>query len=266
MSIINHEERGQGLFQNFVNFASNIGKLQIRSCMSILDFGCGAGGFLYTALKAGLDAYGVDCDPSRREIYQSFMHNNPKNLDRWMLYDGNILPFKSQTFDIVYSWYVLEHVQNIDQALREIVRVLKPGGFVALFTQDVRGAYDGHVRIPWPPFLHPLLYEAYLDEWGWDEVLAQEANEGLSQKKDMLEYMQTKVFYITAPQLLSTLEYFNMDVVHATRPDVWPSSISLSIQTPKDARNAAQYFKSMRDIGKWKVPTSQIAIAAKKKI
>jgi SAM-dependent methyltransferase len=44
------------------------------------------------------------------------------------LYDGCVLPFPDKCFDIVFSSNVLEHVTDLDRLLREMIRILKPGG------------------------------------------------------------------------------------------------------------------------------------------
>lgn len=46
--------------------------------------------------------------------------------------DIHNIPFPDQTFDVVLCNHVLEHVKNDIQAMREIARVLKPGGFAIL--------------------------------------------------------------------------------------------------------------------------------------
>src|ERR1017187_10720642 len=43
-------------------------------------------------------------------------------------YDGRTFPFPDNCFDLVFSWAVLEHVQDVPAVLREMRRVAKPGG------------------------------------------------------------------------------------------------------------------------------------------
>jgi ubiquinone/menaquinone biosynthesis C-methylase UbiE len=48
---------------------------------------------------------------------------------------GEYLPFESNSIDLVFSHEVLEHVQDDQAAVSEMVRVLKPGGRIVLFAQ-----------------------------------------------------------------------------------------------------------------------------------
>ena len=59
------------------------------------------------------------------------------------------LPFKDATFDYVFSIYVLEHVPNAEIAIREMHRVLKPGGIcysLIPFIQGFHAAPNDYVR------------------------------------------------------------------------------------------------------------------------
>jgi SAM-dependent methyltransferase len=62
---------------------------------------------------------GADIDP--------IVLNNDE-LDESYVVDGTHLPFEENYFDIVFSDYVLEHVEFPEPFLREVYRVLKPGG------------------------------------------------------------------------------------------------------------------------------------------
>ena len=53
--------------------------------------------------------------------------------------DGHFLPFKDNTFDAVISEAVLEHVHSPNRVVREIYRVLKPGGYICVAVPFLQG-------------------------------------------------------------------------------------------------------------------------------
>ncbi len=57
---------------------------------------------------------------------------------------GEALPFPADTFDLILSHEVLEHVQDEAQAVREIVRALKPGGRVVVFVPNRGYPFETH--------------------------------------------------------------------------------------------------------------------------
>lgn len=89
----------------------------------ILDIGCGDGTFarvLFNGVK--VDA-GIDRD--EKEIARAKLAGV---YDDARVGEVQELPFESESFRTVYSNCVLEHIPDIENALREIARVLKPGG------------------------------------------------------------------------------------------------------------------------------------------
>lgn len=50
----------------------------------------------------------------------------------YVLYDGRTLPFKDETFNLVTVLMVLHHIKNADATVKEIMRVLRPGGIVVI--------------------------------------------------------------------------------------------------------------------------------------
>ncbi|OGK14221.1 hypothetical protein A3H80_00785 [Candidatus Roizmanbacteria bacterium RIFCSPLOWO2_02_FULL_37_19] len=89
----------------------------------ILDFGCGDGYFAKIALHGDIIDVGLDLQKSR--INQAEKEQNYKNLTT---YDGNTIPYPHKHFQTAISNCVLEHIPHLEVSLKEISRVLKPGG------------------------------------------------------------------------------------------------------------------------------------------
>lgn len=93
----------------------------------VLDLGC-AGGFMAEAMDArGATVTGID--PAADAIQAARAHAQETGRDiRYDVGEGEALPYPDASFDIVVCVDVLEHVRDLDQVIREILRVLKPGG------------------------------------------------------------------------------------------------------------------------------------------
>lgn len=98
---------------------------------TVLDLGC-AGGFMTEALDdRGARATGID--PAEEAIAAARAHA----ADRRIAYHvgvGEALPYPEASFDSVVCVDVLEHVRDLGQVVREIARVLKPGGMLCYDT------------------------------------------------------------------------------------------------------------------------------------
>jgi SAM-dependent methyltransferase len=92
----------------------------------ILDVGCGTGANLLLLSKYG-DAEGVDVS----EDALSFCRE--RGLEKVRLGDGEELPYEDGTFDLVTAFDVVEHMDDDLAGLKEMRRVLRPGGRVLLF-------------------------------------------------------------------------------------------------------------------------------------
>lgn len=113
MAIIRSQE--SMIFQEYNNLVKK----------KVLDFGCGDGFFANLVFGKSKINVGLDLFDNKR-IKEAKKENIYKKI---ALYDGNIIPYSNNYFNTVVSNCVLEHIPNIKFSLKEIHRVLKPGGY-----------------------------------------------------------------------------------------------------------------------------------------
>ncbi len=105
---------------------------------TVLDLGCGGGGkFTAWAAEAGFDATGMDISKKAVDMAR---RGFPGGDFRMLNSDGSI-PAEDQTFGAVWCSEVIEHILEVDNFLKEIRRVMKPGGILILTTP-----YHGFIK------------------------------------------------------------------------------------------------------------------------
>ncbi|MCH8063439.1 MAG: methyltransferase domain-containing protein [Chloroflexi bacterium] len=106
--------------------------------MSLLDCGCGPGTITFGLAEAVAPAetIGVDLEPSMIGRAEAFAKERNVPNVRFQVADIFELPFDEGSFDVVYSRAVLEHLGEPVQALKEMGRVLKPGGLIGVVSND----------------------------------------------------------------------------------------------------------------------------------
>lgn len=98
---------------------------------SLLEIGSGTGALLRHLLRQGVPARGVEISAERIADGRRLYGELP--IDK---VDGVALPFPDGSFDTVLSFDVFEHIRDSDAHLREVRRVLKPGGRYLLQTPN----------------------------------------------------------------------------------------------------------------------------------
>jgi len=127
----------------------------------VLEIGCGGGGLLRMLRERGARAVGVDTLERALFLARGRLHTDTETrregdkeknsslspchlatLSR--IGEDNLVPFRDSTFDALIGQHVVEHLPDMDAALREWKRVLKPNGRLALATPNARYPDPAH--------------------------------------------------------------------------------------------------------------------------
>ena len=123
--------------------------------MTVLDCGCGPGSItLGIATRIGDGrVIGVDLNPSQVQVASESAQRH--GIANASFREGSAyeLPFPSDGFDAVFSHALLEHLNDAGRAIREFLRVLRPGGVAGVCTPD----WGGFIGSPPTPELMAAL-------------------------------------------------------------------------------------------------------------
>ncbi|HZC90758.1 MAG TPA: class I SAM-dependent methyltransferase [Mycobacterium sp.] len=94
-----------------------------------LELGCGTGFFLLNLIQSGVARRGSVTDLSPGMVKVATRNGQSLGLDiDGRVADAERIPYDDDTFDLVVGHAVLHHIPDVEQSLREVLRVLKPGG------------------------------------------------------------------------------------------------------------------------------------------
>lgn len=94
-----------------------------------LELGCGTGFFLLNLMQGGIATKGsvTDLSPGMVKVALRNAENLGLDVDGRVA-DAETIPYEDNTFDLVVGHAVLHHIPDVEKSLREVLRVLKPGG------------------------------------------------------------------------------------------------------------------------------------------
>ncbi|MBA4156424.1 MAG: class I SAM-dependent methyltransferase [Gemmatimonadetes bacterium] len=150
----------------------------------ILDVGAGQGANLLKLLVRGADAYGVEPGAEFAALTRWRLVDMGFEPERLISAPGENLPFPDESFDYAISMQVLEHVRDPEPVLRQIFRVLKPGGKCYISCENYLTFREPEYRVAWLPLLPKRLGSLYLKLRGRDP-----------------EFFDKYIFYTTYPQI-----------------------------------------------------------------
>lgn len=127
---LSHTDAKDSLFAKAYQFVKQITLRQkVRSIgrpipekNALLDFGAGTGDFLQVAKNKGWRVCGVEPNEQARRLAKQ------KGVDLF----PSLTEFKSEQFDVITLWHVLEHIPNLEECLEQLQVLLKPGGVLVI--------------------------------------------------------------------------------------------------------------------------------------
>ncbi|KKQ25102.1 MAG: Type 11 methyltransferase [Microgenomates group bacterium GW2011_GWC1_37_12b] len=111
--------------KNYLDF------LDLKKESKLLEVGCGDGVFLKRIVKTyKVKAWGIDI--SSNSIRRAKIDDEQKI--KFRVADATKIPFPKNSFDNIICFDTLEHIKDQNKVIEEMIRVLKPGGKLLLFT------------------------------------------------------------------------------------------------------------------------------------
>lgn len=110
--------------------------------LRILDLGCGEGGYSRRLAAVGARVTAVDCSEGAIRYAQEQAQRECLDIACHLRNSNDLFGFADASFDAVLASMMLMDVEDLDGTLREIVRVLKPGG--RMFVSMLHPCFDGN--------------------------------------------------------------------------------------------------------------------------
>lgn len=189
----------------------------LSGAREVLDYGCGRGEIIQLLLSRGINAHGCET------FYEGGAYPVPPELANSIRgMERGIIPFPDQSFDLVINNQVMEHVQDLDLAVSEIRRVLRPDGSALSLFPDSRIWREGHCGIP---FLHwfpagsaaRVYYAAALNRLGMGHF--KDGKRPLVWARDFCEWLDRWTVYRSYEDIMAAFERHFLPARHIE--DVW---------------------------------------------
>jgi len=216
---------------------------------NIIDCGCGNGAIIDYMWRKNTNFTGVDISELGIKIAKKRLAGKDVNLK---VMDLENLKFKDNSFDLVFSTYVLEHLDNPEKVIKEMVRVTKKDGNIVFIapnfgsplnyslssqlensskTRPIKRFLKSHLYLLRKPIgldwekIHPLFLKEGKWDIDWDATVA--------------PYLQTLIYYLDKLGVKTTDFSTNISISKVNY-----ENITLTLFFLKSARRITEYFGS----------------------
>jgi SAM-dependent methyltransferase len=184
----------------------------------ILDYGCGGGAIVSAGLKRGLDILGCDIFYEGGIGTEEIGDKSLLNSHILPFTENGPLPFPDAHFDLIVCNMVFEHVRDLDGTLKEIARVLKPGGTMVSLFPTIDVIREGHCGVPLAHRFAPdskvgYIYMRTLRALGMGYHT--EKKDASQWTRDFIKWLDTYCFYRTVKEASRTFSQAGFTWSHA---------------------------------------------------
>ena len=184
--------------------ADFIKRLDLKPGMTVLDVACGTGNLAIPAARTGASVTGVDIAPN--SVEQARQNAKAEGLNaKFDEGDAEALPYADASFDAVVTMFGAMFAPRPELVARELKRVCRPGGFIAMANWTPSGFIGQMFKItsthvPPPPGMPaPVL-------WGVEETVRERLGEGISKLDTRLQ----KVTWVFPFSPAEVVEHFRL--------------------------------------------------------
>lgn len=152
----------------FINLFKNSMTDNLNKCLNLLeenpngvllDCGCSDGKLTIKVAKKVMtnNIYGIDLD---EEVLKKA---RKKGIKTFCVDLNNSLPFENDFFDVIFAHQLLAHLYDVDNFVKEIYRIIKPGGYAVVSTENLSSWHNIFALIlGYQDFSHHISREFYI--------------------------------------------------------------------------------------------------------
>lgn len=147
---ISHTDNNKGLISFLYQFIKKRAlqkKIKLITSLhngtgSLLDIGAGTGSFLEEAKQHNWKISGVEPNKGARTLA----------LEKGIALRESIADYKTETFDVITLWHVLEHLPNLEETIVEIEKLVNPNGILIIAVPNYKSYDANHYKNFWAAY------------------------------------------------------------------------------------------------------------------